>query len=128
MGWRYNQGMRKRRLLVSASILALSSEAWALPTFTPGNVSLLNQAGVESLIKTVALGVDHRAYAPATPLPASIGLDVGVDLTGIETPASFKTSMAAAGVGSAVPNYLAIPRLNLHKGCRRGPTPSWGFR
>ncbi len=111
--------MRHSKVLAAALFL-LSSPAWALSSYLPGDLSALTSSGVDSLIKTVAISSDHRAYMPASALGATVGLDVGVEVTAIQLPSDFLSAMAAAGVTSSLPTYLALPKLNFHKGLPRG--------
>ena len=107
--------------VVFLSLSALGSNAaWALPTYSPGNVSALTNDSVEALLKTIALGADHRAYMPASPLGMIIGLDVGLDVTGINVSDEFRQAMSAAGVSSSIPAFIPIPKLNVTKGLPLG--------
>ncbi len=105
------------RLLILALFAgAISPRAEAFPSFSPSDLSSLTSGMVDTLVKTVALASDHRAYMPASSLGASIGLDLGVEVTGIKTPQAFQDAMTLAGVTATVPSYLALPKFNLHKG------------
>lgn len=97
-------------------------QSWALTNFVPSNVSSFNAGSVEILVKTSALGTAHHAYQPPSPLGIVIGVDVGVEVTALQVPSDFAAILAtAAGVPtSQIPNLVAIPRLNLHKGLPKG--------
>ena len=92
------------------------SQAYALPSYAPTDVSGLTDANVRSLIDTVAIGFDHHAYSPAMPMGIMLGVDVGVDFSVLTLPSEFTNAMKASGASSSLPSVLALPRLNVHKG------------
>ncbi len=93
-----------------------ATTALALPGLDTTTLDALQASMVESLVKTVAIGADHRAYEPASPLGYVIGLDVGVDATVMSLPDDFKEALTVAGAGTNVPDVIPLPRLNIHKG------------
>jgi hypothetical protein len=101
--------------LASLVSLAYVRPALALTSYTPTTLNALGQELVGSLVQTVALGADHRAYQSAAPLGAVIGLDLGVDLTSISAPAEFQQAIQLAGAGTP-PSAIPLPRLNIRKG------------
>jgi len=106
----------KSWVLVGLSSALGSTSAWALPNYSPGNVSGLTNASVESLLRTIAIGADHRSYMPAAPLGTLIGVDVGLDVTGIHIPDEFRQAMQQAGVSSSIPSVIVLPKLSAFKG------------
>lgn len=98
-------------------LLAFSSApAYALESYSPTALgALTDQTQVDTLVSTMALGTNHRAYQSATALGAVIGLDIGFDLALIRVPSSFQNLMTMVGA-TGVPNTLPLPRVNLHKG------------
>lgn len=105
-----------RTMLFLFFLLIQIPRSYAVPVFTPGNVSQLTNDAVSSLVKTVAIGADHHAYMPASALGAVVGFDIGLDITAISIPSSFQSAMALAGVTGKVPSVLPLPKLNIHKG------------
>lgn len=95
-----------------------SSSSFAADNFLPVDVSGLTSGAVNSLLKTVAIGGDHRAYMPAAPLGVVVGLDIGLDVTVIRTPTEFVDAMrlVTGDPAASVPETLPLPRLNIHKG------------
>jgi len=110
--------MTKPFSLFSAILLTLGFATDARAAFGPGtNLSAMTDAFVKSMIETVALGTDFRAYQSATPLGMVIGLDMGLEVTAIKVPQEFTDAMVATGQNAAsVPTLLPVPKLNLHKG------------
>ncbi len=100
--------------------------AWALPDFDAGDVSALTTANIESLIETVAIGTDHRAYMTARPMGVT-GIDAGLEVTLFRVPSAFLDAMTAAGIPTGVPALLPVPRLNLHKGFPLGLDLGFSF-
>jgi hypothetical protein len=97
------------------SLALWARPASALETFSFDDVADLTNAAAESLLKTVSIGADHHAYQPASPLGFKPGFDLGVDVTAIQLPAEFRSAMTQLG-NSDVPQFLPLPRLNIHKG------------
>jgi hypothetical protein len=113
----------KTRILVAA--LALDALARPAPTeaatqFDPTTLQSLTNQLAESLITQVGITGDHRAFEPASPLGLAIGLDVGVDTTASKMSQSFKDALTTAGVTGSKPDYIVLPRLNVHKGLPLG--------
>ena len=101
--------------------LALSlgaTQARAIDNFNPVDVSGLTADGVNALLKTAAIGADHRPYRGASNLGVTLGLDIGMDVTVVKTPSEFVSAMTliTGQPASQIPELLALPRLNLHKG------------
>ncbi len=108
--------MKKRTLVQWLGLILIStSNAWALPSYTATNLSALNDEYVQSLVQTVAIGGDYRAFQSAAPLGAVIGLDVGIEVAMIHTPDDFRSAMQST-TNQEVPDFLPLPRLNIHKG------------
>jgi hypothetical protein len=110
--------MKSKFLALSLGITFLGAPtAFATSNFTPGNfAALTSNAMTKSLVETVGLAADHRAYMPASALGMSIGFDLGVDVTSISLPSDFVTAMNAASAEGGVPSSLILPKLNIHKG------------
>ncbi|MBL7715221.1 MAG: hypothetical protein JNL01_07100 [Bdellovibrionales bacterium] len=103
-------------VLVFVAALGFSESAHALSSYSATALGALsNQDQVDTLVGTMALGTNHRAYEPATSLGAVIGLDIGFDLALIRVSSDFQNLMTAVGA-AGVPNTLPLPRINLHKG------------
>lgn len=109
--------MRLLPALAIASLL-VSSSGYCLSDFSAANLSGMTDGLVHELIQTVSVGTDHRAYMPASSLSWAIGLDVGVEATAVRLSQNFKSTLSTVSGQdlSAVPGYLPVPRLNLHKG------------
>jgi hypothetical protein len=110
----------KHALLASGLLLgSVNALAWN-PTLE--DLSSLNSENIAAMIKTVALGASHRPYMPASPLGAAIGLEIGVDVTAIAVPESFKTAIALASDSSPdqVPAVIPLPKLTIIKGLPAG--------
>lgn len=90
--------------------------AGAIENFNAGNLSDVNQQAVESLIKTVAIGYDHRPFMPASPLELAIGLDIGVDIVAVKFPAETVQALRLATDRDNIPSTVPIPRFSIHKG------------
>ncbi|MEK6579709.1 MAG: DUF6588 family protein [Bdellovibrionota bacterium] len=107
--------------VIFLSFLA-TSNAYALSNFNPGNLSGMLQSGVDSLINTVALGSDYRAYSSARPLGMLLGFDAGVDVTVITVPQAFKDAMSVATgtATSSIPAQIPLPRMTFRKGLPKG--------
>lgn len=99
-----------------------SSSALAITPITPSDLSGLSADAVSSLIKTVGVASQHRAYAPATALGVVLGIDVGLDVTYLSLPSEFASALALASGQSTsqLPSGLVMPKLNIHKGLPLG--------
>lgn len=106
-------------ILFLSSFSLFSKSAWALPEFDATSFAGVNDAMIQSVIKTVAIGADFRAFRPAAALGAVIGLDVGIDGVLVKTPAEFRSAMQQTGGGDPG-DYVGVPRLNIHKGLPGG--------
>ena len=105
-------------LWLAALALGISQGARA-EMFSPEGIATLTGDALGDIVKTVAIGADHRAYQPATNLGLILGFDVGVEATMITLPESFQTAFStAAGLAGAsdAPASLLVPRFNVHKG------------
>jgi hypothetical protein len=118
----YNLGMYYSWMRRILALLLLPATGFALDGFNAGNVSDLSAANVESMIELVAIGGNHRAFQPATPLGNALGLDISLDVAAISVPEDFKTALALASDTSTdqVPGLLPLPKLNIHKGLPGG--------
>ncbi|MCM2278820.1 MAG: hypothetical protein NDJ89_12160 [Oligoflexia bacterium] len=98
--------------------LALSAAPARAASFSLADLTDSSNDSIKSLIETIAIGSDHRAYMSARPLGSTIGFDFGIDLTVINVPTEFINSMAAISntATDGVPTTLFLPRLNFHKG------------
>ncbi len=103
-------------LCVGVSLCGFTPSAKAVDNLIPTDLSSLLDAQVLTVIKTVAIGGDHRAYMPASPLGLAIGFDLGIDVTLIKIPQDFTDAMKAAGVSTTAPTSIPVPRINIHKG------------
>jgi len=104
--------------LMAALALGVAETARA-EMFSPDGLAGLSNAALGDIVKTVAIGADHRAYQPATSLGLVLGFDVGVEATMITLPESFQTAFTtAAGLtgSTTAPASLLVPRFNVHKG------------
>lgn len=110
--------IRLATLAVVCSLTLGTSSAFAITAVTPTDLSTLSADSVTSLIKTVGVASDHRAYAPATALGVMLGIDVGLDATYFSLPTEFATALATASgqTASQLPSGLLLPKLNIHKG------------
>ena len=99
-----------------AALLLGSASAHAFPSFTDTTPGNLTNGAISDAIRTVGIGADHRPYQSANPLGLVIGLDVGIDVTAVAVPQSFKNAMSLAGNTDKVPDLVFAPRINLRKG------------
>lgn len=104
-------------LLVS-SVAADSAYAYNFNGYSVSNLSSVTQSMVHDLISTVAVGTTHRAYMPASSMGWAIGIDIGVEATGVKLPNSFRDTIGTISqtAASQIPSVVPVPRLNLHKG------------
>ncbi len=105
-------------LLSMVLSVVVSRPVWAIEQQLPVDLSGLNNDLTTALIRTVALGADHRAYMPATPMGLAIGLDAGVDFTAVAVPKEFASALALSTgkAESTLPTVIPVPKLSLHKG------------
>lgn len=110
--------MKKLPFVALFSIALAAPAAQALDDFTPVDVSSMTNDSVAALIKTGAIGGDHRAYMPASSLGVAIGLDFGIDVTAIKTPTEFISAMnqISGQPTTSIPELIPLPRFNIHKG------------
>ena len=92
--------------------------ARAVENYIPSDFTLLTDDLTKTLVQTVAIGTDHRAYSAATPLGVMLGIELGVDVTGIKIPADFKSAIVlTSGVSAdSVPDLVPVPTLQIRKG------------
>jgi hypothetical protein len=98
--------------------MVFSSYAFAYTNYSPGDLSSVDQAMVDEMLKVAAIGTSYRAFQPASNLGVTLGLDIGIDLAAVVLPADFKAALAQATQqpASQVPTAIPVPRFNLHKG------------
>lgn len=85
-------------------------------SLNPSSITGLNsQDMVDSLLKTVALGAEHRDYMSASDLGIALGFDLGVDVRVIKVPSAFGDALNIV-TGQSIPAYIPVPRLVFHKG------------
>jgi len=108
---------------VSASIalsglVAQSASAFSFNGYTVNDLSTVTQSMVHDLVSTATVGTSHHAYMPASPMGWAIGLDMGVEATGVRLPNSFRDAIATVSQKSAgdIPAVIPVPKLNVHKG------------
>lgn len=104
----------KKFLVLSSVVLSVSAPAFALDSFIPSAVSALG-TGAKDLLKTTAIGSDHRAYMPASAL-GIVGFDIGVDVTAIKVSNEFEAAMSAITGSPVSLAVIPVPRLSVHKG------------
>ena len=79
-------------------------------------LNLMNQATVDTFIRTVGIYADQRPYQPATPLGLLFGFDAALEVTLMKIPDDFAAAVqTASGSNIALP-VLPLPRLQVHKG------------
>lgn len=108
--------MKRLAALWAVAGIGFVPSGWAVETFTINDVTNLTNSAAEDLIKTIAVGADHRPYSSASPLGLAIGLEIGVDVTVIPVPSSFTNALQTVGNTANVPSALPLPRLNIRKG------------
>jgi hypothetical protein len=108
---------------VGVSVLALglmggAQSAHAISSYSVSDLSKVNQDMVNDLIGTAAVGTTHRAYMPASSMGWLIGLDMGIEATGVRLTQSFRDAIATVSQKSSsdIPSVIPVPKLNLHKG------------
>jgi hypothetical protein len=102
--------------ILALSALAFAPLARAASDFDPTSLASLTTKLAEDLVTQVAISADHRAFEPASPLGLAIGLDVGLDFVASRMTADFRQALTVAGVQGSLPDYVLLPRLNIHKG------------
>lgn len=119
-----SQGIGLKRIFQNAfltiSIFTFCGWIGAKTTYAislnPSSITGLNsQDMVDSLLKTVALGADHRDYMSASNLGITLGFDLGVDVRVIKVPSTFGDALNIV-TGQSIPAYIPVPRLVFHKG------------
>lgn len=108
----------KIALALTAAFLLMPSYSRALPSYSLQTLQNTTQDIINEVIETVAVGTAHHAYQPASPLGMLIGLDVGVEVTGINLPSDFKNNIATISGQNLgdIPTLIPIPKFNVHKG------------
>jgi len=101
--------------------LTLALDASSLPfdiSKYTNSVDLIGDTKARIIVQTVGLITQHRPYEPATPLGLLLGLDASVEVTMVQFPTEFKSTIKAAGLTSIdnLPPAVPIPKLHIHKG------------
>lgn len=109
-------------LLTVSALLASAPRASAISNYSPSDLAGLTDNGSKALIKTVAVGANHRALLPARPLGMVIGLEAGLEVSAISLPDEFVSTLASVASESAasIPTVIPVPRVSLHKGLPGG--------
>jgi hypothetical protein len=107
----------------------LFGSLWAAPAFAEGFGGLPFDPGqfqdpsrltsvADSIVSSVGLIVDHRAYEPATPLGTNLGFDAGIEVTLVKVPDRLFDTLRSVGMNSGIESIpsLPVPRFNVHKG------------
>jgi len=123
--------MKKISLALMAAVSLLgtfsnNARADLFPAFNPATSIAATTAQVNSLLQLVGVTWAHRAYQPATPLGMLVGLDIGVETTGLSIPADISTALGTF-TGSTPPSFLLLPKLNIHKGLPLGIDLGFSF-
>lgn len=117
----------RERLLALFKILIVSACAHSTHVYGAGSLptdpskfpdlnSLIAPPLATALVKTVGLLADHRPYQPATSLGSALGLDLGIEITGVRIPGDLATALSQYGVNITPPPMIPLPRLMLQKG------------
>jgi hypothetical protein len=110
-----NRQFKLFSVLIFSSAFFFAAPSFAVTNLTINDLSTQTADGVDSMIKTTAIGLDHHAFQPADPLGLFLGFDVSLEITGVSVPASFVDAVVAA-TGQQPPSVIPIPKLNVHKG------------
>jgi hypothetical protein len=119
-GEKYNVLYSRSIQWISGFLAILMPQAtWGAPIIDVSQ--FLPDAGIQALIRTVGLTMDHRSYEPATPLGTALGLSLGLEVTAVQPPAELNdaiNSMNGATGSSGSANIPIIPsaKFHLHKG------------
>jgi hypothetical protein len=95
-----------------------AQSAFAFNSYSVSNLSALTDSMVHDLLSTVTVGTSHHAYTPASAMSWAIGIDIGIEATGVKLPNSFRDtigSISQVNPGN-VPLVIPVPKLNVHKG------------
>jgi hypothetical protein len=109
----------KNALFCAGWIHFWGTSALADDLFDPS--TLLNSTIANAIVKSIGLGMDYRAYEPATPLGTAAGVDIGIEATISKLPDDATTAISAitgassGDSGSTIP-ILPSARFHLHKG------------
>lgn len=113
----------KSKSVISSILLGLlwsffSEQAFAIPSYSLQTLQNTTQDIINEVIETVAVGTAHHAYMPASPMGLLIGLDIGVEVTGLSLPSTFKSNISTLSGQSlsGIPALIPIPKFNVHKG------------
>lgn len=77
-------------------------------------VPLTDQSTVDVLVKTIAIGTDHREYRSASTIKLGYGFDFGVDVMMFQPSSLFRDTLGGITFQS-VPALVPIGRLNFQK-------------
>ena len=117
-----SDGIRNPCARVSSRLLqrlGASSQAFAISTISPTDLSGLAFSDISTMIQTVGVAADYHDYMPATALGLLLGFDIGIDGTYLAFPSSVQ-QRDRAGLRSVdfADHFglLLLPKLNLHKG------------
>lgn len=76
---------------------------------------LTEQDKIDSLIKTIATGADHRDFRPAVSMGTHFGFDIGAEVMSIKVPVLFSETLAASTL-DLMTNNIQLARLHIQKG------------
>lgn len=85
-------------------------------SFDPQNASGLSQSDLDMILKTVAIGADHRAYRSAENMGITLGIDIGIDVTVVQPSDQFRSALTTISGTDATNTTVFLPRFNFHKG------------
>jgi hypothetical protein len=113
-------------LVSFADSLGAATTIPSLPDLSgvPDPNTVLSPAITNAIVKSVGLGLDYRAYEPATPLGTALGLDIGIEATLAKPPPEVSDAIStltslggggSSGAGTQIP-VLPSARFNIHKG------------
>jgi len=119
-------------ILMFAPIQSWADDGDPIARWSPIEDALIQTANAQidpglapALVQTVGIGMDHRAFEPATPLGIFLGLDIGVSVALVKPPSSLGSALSATFVSltGSSPDFSsmtqdAIPsiRFQIHKG------------
>lgn len=113
--------MGKRLSFLSAvSVFLLASQAHASFSLSPSSftnpLALIDPTIVTSIVRTIGLASDHRAYEGASGLGNAAGFDISAQVTAVKLPPDFRDALNSAGLTSLPLPIVPLPRLIAHKG------------